>query len=191
MSKLKFSHTNATTVAQIPGGDIYVQIDTSALVTRFAASEKVMARAAKDAAKTTRNWLMTQLTKELINRSALPPGALKGRFRRKGSALTSGGYAVLWIGLNAIGAEKIGKIEQLKEGVQAGRHFFDKAFVAAIYSSKEKVWRRKGAERLPVIKMTVPINEELEEILPQYEAAAARMFSQRLEHEVRFQLGLM
>jgi hypothetical protein len=191
---MSFSSTGPTTPGNIPPSDIYVQIDVRTMEEQFKILPRQMALASTRAATRTRDWLMTQLTRELAARTAIPEKGLKRRFRRGGrpadKAYSNSGYAVLWIGLNAMEAQKLGKVYQNDVGTIAGNHFFDRAFIAEIYSGEPKVWRRKtpghGSQRFPVVKMTVPINEALEEILPSYEAAAARMFSSRLQHELRF-----
>lgn len=207
----QLSHTNTSSLASIPTGDIYIQIETAELEERFRLLSKQIALAARRAALRTRNWLQTQLVRELSARAALPQKGIKARFRRgrhgdtkederNSQAYSNEGYAVLWIGLNPVDAQTAGTPRQNKKsagprpipgaGTKVGRHFFDRAFIANIYGPGEKVWRRKSmgarSKAFPVVKMTVPINEAMEEILPLYEAAAARMFSQRLEHECNY-----
>ncbi len=213
--KPPLSHTGPTTPLGIPSTrDVYVQIETAELEERFAALPAQIAVAAGRAARRTRDWLMTQLTKELAARAALPEKGIRGRFRRGRHAENSRfysneGYAILWIGLNPVKAEKAGTPRHIKRvrgryhrgpkpvpgaGVRVGRHFFDRAFIGDVYGG-QKVWRRKstgaGSERLPVVRMSIPINDTMEEILPRYQDAAARMFAQRLEHEVNYLLGLV
>ena len=210
---IRLSHTGPTTPLNIPPGDIYVQVDTTELEKRFAILPQTMVVAATRAARRTRDFLMTQLTRELAARAALPVGGIRGRFRRgkhgpDSQSYSNEGYAILWIGLNPVGAERAGKLKHIKRvrkgkyhrgpkpvpgsGVRVGKHFFDRAFVANVYGPKDKAWRRKspgpGSQPPPVVKMTIPINDTVEEILPRYQAAAVRMFSQRLEHEVNFLL---
>lgn len=196
MSRIPLSHTGPMTPASMPPSDIYVQVDTTRFEEMFTAlTPAKVALASKRAAARTRDWLLTNLRRELAQRAALPQKGLKGRFRRGGradaKAYSNEGYAVLWIGLNPLEAQKAGTPRQTKTGVRVGRHFFSGAFIARIYSGQEKIWQRKGRERFPVVKMTIPINEELEEILPRYQAAAERMFTQRLEHEINYLLGLV
>lgn len=191
---MPLSHTIANSGASAPPSDIYVQVDTTELQKLWELSPKKMAAAARRAATRTRDWLMTQMTRELMAQGNLPKWGVRGRVRRgpkdRDGQYFSDPYAILWIGLNAIEAQRAGTPKQTKKGVKAGRHFFDRAFLAQIYSGTTKVWRRKGAHRLPVIKMTVPISEAMEKILPKYESAAARMFEQRLEHEINRELGI-
>lgn len=187
---MQFSHTTAASRAAIPPSDVYVALDTKDLAQRLGALPAQLRLASKRAATKTRNWLMTQLRRELAQALAVPQKPLRGRFRRgKGSSYSEkAGMAVLWIGLSDIGAEQIGKPRQLKKGVKVKQYWFERAFVADIYGG-QKVWRRKGTKRLPVIKMTVPINEEMEEILPRYEVPVARKFEEIFEHELKFAMG--
>lgn len=195
------SHTNETTQQSISGSDIYVQIDTAELERHLdAISPRKVAMASQRAATRTRDWLLTNLRRELGQQAALPVKGLVGRFKRgpKGGNsqfYSNEGFAILWIGLNAIEAQKAGTLHETKNGVRVGRHAFARAFVAEIYSGEKKVWKRKrfgaGSKRFPVVKMTIPINDAMEAVLPRYQVAAERMFSQRLEHEINYLLGLV
>lgn len=173
-------------------GEIFVKVDTSELEKRFALLPKQMDLAAKRAAIRTREWLRTQLSREISAMAQVPRKALNGRIRRgpktKDGAWYSDGQAVLWIGLAGVQAHLTGTPRQTKKGVRVGKHFFDRAFIARIGSDTAKVWRRVDRKRIPVAIMTVPIDEAGEDLLEKYEAPAARMFSQRLEHEVNFLL---
>ena len=193
---VKLSHTSATTAAQIPGSDIYVSLDMAQMERFFVGLTPVkVALASKRAAIRTREWLLTHMSRELATRKALPVKGIKARFRRGGKENDGQWYshetqsAVLWIGFIDIEAQKAGTPKQTKAGVRVGKHFFDRAFHVAIFNPAKKVWRRKGKARFPVIKMTIPINDEMEEMLPRYQAAATRMFSDRLEHEINFLMG--
>jgi hypothetical protein len=197
----QLSHTNSTTPRSVSSADFYVQVDTREMEKLLSILPEKMTLASRRAAVRTRNWLMTQLRRELASSTAIPHKNFKGRFKR--GAYSNEGFATLWIGLNPMDATRAGTPRQNKKaagprpipgaGTKVKKHFFDRAFVADIYNG-ESVWRRKsfgaGSKAFPVIKMTIPINEEMEEILPKYEEAAARMFSQRLEHEVNYLLGL-
>lgn len=192
---MRLSHTSTLSPGNVPDSDIYVQVDTREMEKLFSVIPEKIALASKRAAVRTREWLLTNIRRELSKRSALPANGIRGRFRRgpkgnDGQFYSNEGYAVLWIGLDPVEAQRAGAPTQTKQGTRVRRHMFDRAFVAKIGSGTDKVWRRKGPERFPVIKMTIPINEEMEEILPKYEVAATRMFSQRLEHEVNYLLGL-
>ena len=214
MSIPPLSHTGETTGFNVPAGDIYVQVETRELEAMFGAfGPAKIALAASRAARRVRDWLLTQLTRELSTRAQLPQKGIRGRFRRgrhekNGQFYSNEGYAILWIGLNPVMADASGlKPRHVRRvrggkyhrgpkpvpgaGVRIGKHFFDRAFIADIYGGA-KVYRRKNlgseSEKLPVVRMSIPINETMQEILPKYQAAAARMFSQRLEHEVNFLL---
>lgn len=196
----QLSHTGSTTPRSVSSADFYVQVDTREMEKLLSILPEKVALASRRAAVRTRDWLMTQLRRELASSTGIPQKNLKGRFKR--DAYSDEGFATLWIGLNAMDATRAGTPRQNKKaagprpipeaGTKVGKHFFDRAFVADIYSG-ERVWRRKsfgvGSKAFPVVKMTIPVSEEMEEILPEYREAAARMFSQRLEHEVNYLLG--
>lgn len=198
---IPLSATGVSTPSSMPPSDFYVQVDTSALEQRFALLPQQMALAARRAAVRTRDWLMTHLRRELAAKAQIPTRALTGRFRRRGNNYSDAGYAVLWIGLNAIEAQAAGTPKAAPsrkniKGIRVGKHYFDRAFYTHIYgpNQPEKVWRRKtfgkGSKRFPVVKMTIPINDHMEELLAKYEGPVAARFAQRLQHEVEFLLGL-
>ncbi len=184
------SHTGEGIAA--PSSDIYVQIDTEEFAQKLGATIKQLRVAARRAAAKTRNWLQTQLLRELADAVGVPKKPLRLRYRRgkKQAAFSEAtSHAILWIGTNPLEAQKAGKARQTRKGSRAGRHFFEKAFVANVYGPGEKIWRRKGASRFPVVKMTIPLHGEMEEILPRYERPAAEKFQQYFEHELKFAMG--
>jgi hypothetical protein len=170
----------------------FVQIDTTEIEKKFDFLTVEMDTAAKRAAIRTREWLRTQVTREIASTTGVPRKALKERVRRgskeNDGAWYSDGQAVLWIGLQDIPAHYLGKPRQTKKGVRVRKHFFDKAFTVSIGEQAPKVWKRAGKSRLPIIKMTVPVEPGRRDLLGKYEKAAARMFSERLEHEINYLL---
>ena len=138
-----------------------------------------------------KRWIETQLTRELASSVHVRQKAIKHRFRshvyREGRTV----FAHIWIGVNPLDAHTIGKPKQTRrmKGTRVYQHFFDKAFFVNVYGDEEKVWRRKGKGRFPVIKVQVPIEEEMRELLPKYEGPAARKLAEIFEHELKFELG--
>lgn len=146
-------------------------------------------RALKSSVRKLQGWMNTQLARELSQAVDIGQVALKRRMRK--SAVRSGReiYASIWIGVNPIEAQRAGKPRQLKAGAKVRGRLFEKGFIASIFSPEQKIWRRTGKERFPVIKMTIPIAEELEKILPRYEGPAAAQFEKIFSHELKFAMG--
>ncbi|MBU0680106.1 MAG: phage tail protein [Proteobacteria bacterium] len=155
----------------------------------LAASKGQIDKALVSTSRKVQAWLNTQLIREMAREIKIKQKALRGRFKK---SLTRSGqeiYASIWIGVNPFEAQLTGKPRQLNKGVRVRSWLFDKAFTASIYSSQEKVWRRKSGSRFPVVKMMIPIAEQMEKILPRYEAPAARKFEEIFEHELKFAMG--
>ncbi|WP_035216172.1 hypothetical protein [Desulfobulbus elongatus] len=172
---------------------LLIEVDTKPLAGLFAPLKpERLRRAAQRAAKRTRDWLLTQLRRELAAATKVPQLVFKSRFR-KGSqgGDDPGGSAILWIGVNPVVASKIGPGVMTAKGVRVGRRTFDHAFLAVMPTTDHQgIFMRRGAGRLPIVKVVLPIDAEAWDLLSKYEAAAGRMFGQRLEHEINFELGL-
>lgn len=187
MSEFLHSSTHAGAAGNMAAGDIYVRHTGPDLERLFAGLQPEQINlVSRRAAARTRDWLLTQVRRELAAKGEVPQNAIKGRLRRgrKSAYSEADNSAVLWVGLNPLAAARAGKPRQLKSDAKAGRHHFDRAFVARIYSGRDQIWRRLGNRRFPVIKMTVPLNEHMEGIAARYEELAAEMFATRLRHEV-------
>ncbi|WP_320055614.1 hypothetical protein [Desulfuromonas thiophila] len=176
--------------------DIYATLDVRPLAQYLQASEAQVRTASARAVRRVRDWLATQVRRELAARMAAQPAAVKARIKKgrvspgSDSFSAYGSRAVLWIGVNELGVEKLKhRLRQTPTGVSVGRHEFPHAFVAKVYGRGEKAWRRLGSKRFPLIKMTVPMEPELEEILPRLQAEAAGRFEQNFEHELRYVTG--
>jgi hypothetical protein len=169
--------------------EIFIRLDTAEMERRFGALPQQMPLAVRRASIRTREWLRTQLAREISATADVPQKALRGRVRR-GSRKNDGawygdGQAVLWIGLNAISASHAGTPVPNPKGVRVRRHFFDKAFVVNVHGFKQ-VFKRVGPSRLPIVRMTIPLSDEEISMADKYLPAAERMFSERLEHEINF-----
>jgi len=170
---------------------IQFNFDIPKSVENFGALPGQFQIAAKRSAVKVRNWLITQLRRELATQIKVPVGALRDKFKKGApeGVVVPPGAAVLMIDLSAVEAQKIKNPTQTKSGVRVGSHFFKGAFVAKIYSSETKVWRRKGPSRFPVVKMTVPIRADVEHLLEKYEGPMARKFEEYFEHELKYEMG--
>jgi len=170
---------------------LLIEVNTADLEPFFASlSPKKIELATRRAAVRTRDWLMTNLRRELAAGANIPQRALKTRFR-KGKNEPGSSRATMWIGLNPVAARRIGKGISTPRGVQVGRHAFDRAFITTMRKSGYSgIFVRHGRKRLPIVEVTLDIDDDMAALIAKYEVAATRMFSQRLEHEVNYLLGL-
>jgi len=178
--------------------DIYASIDTKQLTAQLEATQFQVRTAAQRAVTRVRDWIHTQLAKEVAARMGTTRRVIKTRLRKSKTKKGSDSYsdwsarAVLWVGVDPIGVEKLNqRMQQHDDGVIVGDYYFPGAFVFDIYGWGDRAWKRLGRKRFPVIKMTVPMNPEVEEILPDLMAGAERMFEQRFEHELKYVTGAL
>lgn len=138
-----------------------------------------------------RRWLQTQLSREFAAVAGIRQKAIKSRFKhhihREGKTL----WANIWIGVNPIDAHLLGKPRQTRrmKGTRVHQHFFDKAFFVNVFGDEPKVWKRKDKRRFPVIKVQLPIAEEMEQLLEKYERPAELKLAEIFEHELKFEMG--
>ncbi len=191
------SHASPDVAFRTPPSDLYITHNIDRIMKRLnlMADKKTIYSAINKAAVRTRNWLQTQLARELAARTDIQKKKLRTRFKRgKKQAVSAwSNLAVLWIGVNPIPVHLLKKKpiwdRSRGGGVRVGSRYFAGAFLAKIYSKETKVWRRMGKKRFPVILMTVPIQQEMEAIIKKYEKQTSQKFEERIEHELKFALG--
>ena len=157
----------------------------------FDASEKDLRRASARALSRTSRTLRTRVRKALREGLELRSAAiLKARlrlakFRAQGNRM---GAARLWVGTNDLpaGAFK-GKPRQTAGGARVGKREFEGAFVGTSdTSARQMVFRRKGRARLPIYRVTVPVQEDMNAILErQVMDDASALFFKNFRAEVR------
>lgn len=161
------------------------------LIRELGASKGQMEKAIRSATRKLQGWLSTQLMREMARETSIKKKDLARRFKNEIAMTDQGASATIWIGVNPLEAQLAGKPRKMgKRGVKVRSWMFDKAFVASIVSSQKKVFRRTTSRRGPLAIMTIPIAEQMEEILPKYEGPAARKFEEIFEHEIKFSMGL-
>lgn len=151
-----------------------------------------------------------------INQGAIKARMKKSAVRIGG---TNEINASIWIGINPIEAQRAGAPRQQRAGAKVKGRLFAGAFTASIYTEDRKVWIRQssklydpekyevrgyrarpgnrfgaqqnlqGSGRFPVVLVRIPIAEDAEKFLPQFEAPAAREFEKIFEHELKFAMG--
>lgn len=124
-----------------------VDIDVSqvlALVRHLPPS--VMQNAWRRTLRKTVKWVQTQTAKIVSKATNIPQKLLRQRLY---FFLRSRDSGKVWLGLNAIEAERLGKVRQTRRGVTAGRFRFEGAWLMKKVAPDGPVYRRKGRGRMP------------------------------------------
>lgn len=157
----------------------------------FAASDRDLRRAFSRALSRTSRTLRTMARRELragldLRAASFLRARLRlSRFRPRGSGL---GAVSLWVGTNDMPATAFkGRPRQTASGATVGGRSFPGAFVGTGQSSGRRVvFRRRGRARLPIQAVTVPVQDEMNEILErQVFAEAGEIMMRNFRAELR------
>lgn len=180
---------------------IYVTLEGhEAVLADFVAKPGQIARASRRAVQKVTRSVGGVLARELAREHKLPLsifGAGAGRGRRvrfsRGSSVTdpikTGQAAVgtIWIGHRPIKASHLGTPRQTRTGARAGKHLFERAFVATTASGHTTVFKRTGRSRLPIEEQTVSLDKSgdiIDRIAATIPARLADLLRQELNYEV-------
>lgn len=94
----------------------------------------------------TANWVKSQTAKAVSKEAKIPQKVLRSRLY---FFLRSRDTGKVWLGLNAIEANRLGRPRQTRKGVTVGRHRFDGAWMMKNVAPDGPVYRRTGKDRLP------------------------------------------
>lgn len=147
-------------------------------------AEPAIRTASRRAVLKTARWVQAQTQTTISSELQIEKKLARTRLKlyRKGAGLEQ----KVWLGLNAIGAKRLGKQERVEGGTQVGQHFFKGAFPIPRFNNG--VFRRTGRERFPLETAKLDIEE--------IGAAALRDIAQRtderlmhyLQQELRYEL---
>lgn len=93
----------------------------------------------------------------------------------------------VWVGYNPIRAAYLGVLAQQQTGAKAGKHFFDRSFVATMPSGHRSVFIRMGKTSLPIREQSHPITSAQQVVDSVQERATQRLidiFQHELSYEV-------
>jgi hypothetical protein len=165
----------------------------------FEASEKDLRRAFSRALSRTSTRLRTQARKHLreglnLRAAAVLKARLRlARYRPRGSGM---GAARLWVGTNDLPASAFkGTPRETATGARVGGRSFEGAFVGrGSDSGKRLVFRRRGRARLPVAQETVPVQDEMDQVLErqvftEVDELMARNFRAELRARTIYKVG--
>lgn len=106
---------------------IKVEVDVStALAILRNISKPAMQRAWRKTLRKTSNWIKSQAAKEVSAKTLVPQRVLKSRIY---FFLRDSNTGKVWLGLNPLEADRIGKPRQTKKGVTVARHRFNHAWI--------------------------------------------------------------
>lgn len=94
----------------------------------------------------TANWVKSQTAKAVSKGTKIPQKVLRQRLY---FFLRSRDTGKVWLGLNAIEANRLGKVRQTRIGVTAGRFRFPGAWLMKNIAPDGPVYRRTGKDRTP------------------------------------------
>ena len=169
-----------------------ISIDLSgtddALVRGFMLSKsKALHKAMLRAVRKTHGWLARQLASAIAKETLIPRKNIKFRVLSNfdGKSLTGR----IWIGLNPLSARRAGEPRQARFGARAGKHRFEKAFVASMKNGPAHIWKRSSDARLPIEKQLIDIEEPGMEVISRLEKRAEGYFQSRLNEELNYALN--
>jgi hypothetical protein len=157
-----------------------VQIDPRAIAeldNLLAAFPREGRLAAQRAVRKTLAYVRTHGRRALSQATDVPLKALRLRKRvAVKTAFTGNRLAgIAWFGTLPIKAAALGPPRQTKTGAKVRGHVFPGAFVATMPTGYRGVFRRSGADRLPIREETVPLDTAEAAVAAVFERAPERL----------------
>lgn len=135
--------------------------DLERVVREFQATPKQVLKATKRAIRKTQTFAGSRAARAVAREHGIPVKALRQRRRVAKSKITarsrSGVSGYIWIGTMPLRAIDVGKPRQTRTGVTVRKFRFQGAFLARMESGHLGVFKRAGAERLPIEEQHVPL----------------------------------
>ncbi|WP_163833377.1 hypothetical protein [Spartinivicinus ruber] len=158
---------------------------------------KQLEKAANRAAVKACQWLRTHSAREIGQTLNIKRSVLKQRM--KIYPRYREGQVKFWVGLNRIGAHRLGNPTVAKQGVKVGRRYYAGAFIEPMRSDQLLVFKRKPEaryaqgrdsqgrlrrHRLPIELVSETIEAPALDIIQQWERRVLHRFQELLDHEV-------
>lgn len=166
-----------------------VEIDISrwtALVANLPPS--AMQNAWRRTLRKTMNWVKSQVARDVSAAAKIPMKIVRERLY---FFLRSSVTGKVWLGLNAIEADRLGTLRQTRSGVTVGRHRFPGAWIYRgehNVNSYGKVFRRVGRARIPYERVKVDWTGDGEAAFQRVAARAEERLLTILEQEIRYEI---
>ncbi|WP_269497225.1 phage tail protein [Castellaniella sp. S9] len=159
--------------------------DIDRLIKTLGLTENAARAAAKRALLKTAKWTQTRARRALSNEMRIQQKLLQARlrlYRREG-----GMEQLVWLGLNAFAAKRLGTPRRRAGGTQVGAHFFEGAFPIKRFGGG--VYRRTGRERFPLELAKLPIDEAGAAALRQAAERADERLLEVMRQEMEYELS--
>lgn len=130
-------------------------------------------------------WIKGQVAKAVSKDSKIPQKVLRGRIY---FFLKSYDTGKVWLGLNAVEAERLGNPRQTRTGITAGRHRFKSAWTMRKRAPNGSVYRRSGKERLPYERVKLDWAESGESAFRAVAVLAEQRLLTILKQEVNYEI---
>jgi hypothetical protein len=130
-------------------------------------------------------WIKGQVAKAASKETKIPQKVLRNRVY---FFLKSYDTGKVWLGLNAVEAERLGNPRQTRSGVTAGRFRFQSAWVMKRAAPDGPVYRRVGKARLPYERVKYDWADAGEAAFRNIAVLAEQRLLTILEQEVNYEI---
>lgn len=151
----------------------------------FVDKEAEIRRAVNRAERKFTQWAMRQIFQIVSRASDVPQKILKERHRiQAGKVKTPNGeIGNIWVGLNPIFADQLGRPVKTDVGVKIGK--FGEFYHAFIIKG-DKVFAREGRERYPIRRALYAFHGPVEQAISRMELPARKRFMEILNQELDY-----
>ena len=165
---------------------VKVEIDIKQVLTLMhGLPPSAMQNAWRRALRKTSNWVKSQTAKAVSKATRIPQKILRSRLY---FFLRSKDTGKVWLGLNAIEAQRLGTPRQTSKGVTVGRHRFEGAWTRKKIDPNGVVYRRTGTGRSPYEVVKVDWNAQGEAAFREAAARAEERLMIVLRQEVNYEI---
>lgn len=182
-----------------------------AMIANYGATDKQARKAAVSALRKLRKNVQTLVKRQVAKKENIPQKALNKRVY--GSKVDDDAVLTIWVGTKDVMPHQIGNQVQDAKGVKVGRYrAWTGAFIANPFRSGEAVWIRmsskhytpalypsadwrakvpgKQGNRFPIVKVGVPIEESVAEVIEGNQQEIMDLFMRRLDQELNYYVNV-
>lgn len=182
-----------------------------AMIANYGATDKQARKAAVSALRKLRKNVQTLVKRQVAKKENIPQKALNKRVY--GSKVDDDAVLTIWVGTKDVMPHQIGNPVQDAKGVKVGRYrAWTGAFIANPFRSGEAVWIRmsskhytpalypsadwrakvpgKQGNRFPIVKVGVPIEESVAEVIEGNQQEIMDLFMRRLDQELNYYVNV-
>ena len=166
--------------------DVTTYGDIDQIIASMRGTESQVQLAAMRAINKTALWLKSQSVKEISTQKKLQQKIIRDRLNVI-KASTSSLKALVVASLYGIKASLLSNMRQTSTGAKAAKMEFKGAFVATMPTGHRGIFKRKGASRLPIREVVLPLEPVASNIIKGFvDSGAADKFIQYFRHELGF-----